>query len=92
MARREERIVVCPECKRPFKYLFPVEMMPEEARRFTLSCPFCGAKLEIDLSRYTKEKILRKRSPERRAEKGTHEEEWIILKLPEKLFPKKKED
>ena len=93
MANYEERIVTCPECQRSFKYRFPLEMKSEKARRFTLSCPFCGAKFEIDLSRYVKEVILRvASSPERGAEEGAHEEEWVILELPEKLFPKKKED
>ena len=84
----EERVTFCPKCHKAFKYLYKTETKAEDAKPFLLSCPFCDAKLEIDLTGYIKEKILRGHENGNSSTEGPSE--WVILRLPEKLFPKKR--
>jgi len=85
---REERITFCPKCHNEFKYLYETEIKAEDAKHFFLSCPFCNAQLEIDLTGYIKEKILRGHENGNSSTEGPSE--WVILRLPEKLFPKER--
>ena len=58
MPSHENRLTRCPQCNDTFTYKYRLPDTPDADPIITMTCPFCRAKLRVDLSPYCRDQII----------------------------------